>query len=173
MDQESQQLFREIGIGTRLKRLAEFLSIDGTRLYAEAGVTFRVSQFYAVYALAEQGPMTINRLVSLSRFSQSAVSQTLKKLEQEGLIRFCVTDDARERCAELTDAGEDMASRLRALWSEMEQAIKHAVEESGYDFFAALDALEQAFWTTSFYDRVMRARARPAVAGHGNTRKSH
>lgn len=154
MDTFGQDLFREMGIGTRLKRLTEYLSADCTRLYTEAGESFKVGQFYAVYALHKLGPMTIGRLVTLSGFSQSAVSQTLKRLESDDLVRFCTTSDARERCAELTDAGSALVSRLMPRWQCVEAAVQEAVAESGADFFAALDALETAFREKSLYARV-------------------
>lgn len=154
MNQHRQTFYREMGIGTRLRGLTEMLASDGDKIYSELGLNFRVSQFYAVYALMEKGPLTTAQLVNLSGFSQPAVSQTFKKLETDGFIEFVTPTDSRQKSAKLTASGLRLIERLKPIWAGISDSISDAVQESGYEFFKALDGLENAIERKGLYERV-------------------
>lgn len=154
------EIFFEIGIGTRLRRLLELLANGGDRLYEEAGLNFRVSYFYPVYALSERGPMPIAEIAKLAGFSHSAVSQLVKKLSAEGVLETVRGKDGRQKTVSLTTVGLELVENLKPLWNAIEKTIKGVSAEKGVDLIATLSALEAGFNETSFYDRIQANLAR-------------
>jgi len=147
------EIFFEMAIGTRFRRVLEMMTSAGDRLYEEAGLNFKVSYFYPVYALSLRGPMPIADIAKLAGFSHSAVSQTIKKLVGEGLVETKRASDGRQKTVSLTEAGTDMVKRVQPLWRAFECTVKDIAADTGVDILAGVNALEEAFAVTSFYDR--------------------
>jgi ribosomal protein S18 acetylase RimI-like enzyme/DNA-binding MarR family transcriptional regulator len=149
-----EEIYFELGIGTRIRRLYEQLSIDADRIYEEAGLPFRVSYFYVIYALSAAGSMPIAKIAKLAGFSHSAVSQTIKRLTKEGLVETTATSDGRQKLVSLSRAGEDLREKLSPYWAALEASMKDTIKESGHDLMAAISGVEAAYNRTSLYDRV-------------------
>ncbi|NVJ98738.1 MAG: bifunctional helix-turn-helix transcriptional regulator/GNAT family N-acetyltransferase [Alphaproteobacteria bacterium] len=158
------EIFLELGIGTRMRRLQEMMTADAERFYEEMGVNFRVSYFYVVYALSVRGSMPIAEIAKLAGFSHSAVSQTVKRLAGEGLIRTTAMEDGRQKCVELTEDGLHVVSRLRPIWDDIDAVIKEAMLEGGANLLAGIEALESSFVRKSMYDRVKEKQKTRAFA---------
>ncbi len=148
------ELYFELGLGTRMRRLIETLTNGMEKVYAEAGIEFRTGHFYALYAIVERGPLTINEIASLAGFSHSAVSQTIKKLVGLGIFETRATDDGRQKRVHLTDHGVRVVEKLKPTWMAVEAVVKDAVAESGIDLLGAIAGVEQAFRRKSVYDRL-------------------
>ena len=157
----AEELYLELGLGTRMRRLIELLTNDMERIYAEEGIEFRSGHFYALYAVVERGPLTINEIASLAGFSQSAVSQTIKKLISMDVLETRPTDDARQKSVCLTPHGERVVEKLRPTWVAIEAVVKDAIKEGGVDFVAAITGIETAFRRVSVYDRLREKLAAP------------
>lgn len=150
------EIYFELGVGTRMRRLQEQLTADADRIYAEAGLKFRVSYFHAVYALSELGSMPIGDIARLAGFSHSAVSQTVKKMTSEGLVETTAMDDGRQKCVQLTAAGKAMVDEVRPIWRDLE-AIN--TEAGASKLLAGIDAMEATYTEKSLYDRVKERQA--------------
>jgi len=148
------ELYFEMGLGTRMRRLIETISTGMERVYDEAGVDVRTGHFYALYAVAERGPLTINAIANLAGFSHSAVSQTIKKLVASGLVETHATEDGRQKQIALSAHGEHMVSRMRPLWDAADSMIKDACAETDVDIIGAITGVETALNRCSVYDRL-------------------
>ena len=148
------ELYFEMGLGTRMRRLIETISTGMERVYDEASIDVRTGHFYALYAVAERGPLTINAIANLAGFSHSAVSQTIKKLVTSGIVEARATQDGRQKQIALTAHGTHMVERMRPLWSAAEDMIKDACGESGVDIIGAITGVEAALKRRSVYDRL-------------------
>ena len=148
------ELYFEMGLGTRMRRLIETISTGMERVYDEAGVDVRTGHFYALYAVAERGPLTINAIAMLAGFSHSAVSQTIKKLVASGIVEARATEDGRQKQIALTPHGAQMVERMRPLWNAAGSMVKDACNESGVDIIKAITGIETAFARCSVYDRL-------------------
>lgn len=151
---QDKEVYFELGIGTRLRRFYELMSTDADRIYEEAGLSFRVSYFYVVYALSVRGSMSIAEIAKLAGFSHSAVSQNIKKLIAEGIVETTSTKDGRQKLVSLSEKGKRMHEAVGPYWAAMEASMKDAFEESGYNLLDALSGVEGAFHKKSLYDRV-------------------
>lgn len=147
------EIFFEMAIGTRFRRILEIMTSTGDRVYEDAGINFKVSYFYAVYALSLRGPMPIADIAKLAGFSHSAVSQTVKKLIGEGLVETKRAADGRQKTVSLTEEGLEMVSTLQPYWRAFEAAVKDIAREADIDVLSGIKALEDAFAAVSFYDR--------------------
>lgn len=148
------ELYFELGLGTRMRRLIETISTDMERVYDEAGIGVRTGHFYALYAVAERGPLTINAIANLAGFSHSAVSQTIKKLVATGLVEARATEDGRQKAIALTDQGTHTVARMRPIWDAAERMVKDACRETGVDIIGAIAGVETAFDRYGVYDRL-------------------
>lgn len=148
------ELYFEMGLGTRMRRLIETISTGMERLYGDAGVDIRTGHFYALYAVAERGPLTINAIAEYAGFSHSAVSQTIKKLASGGIVAAHATTDGRQKMIALTPHGEHTVATLRPLWAAAEAMVKEASAETGVDMIAAITGLEAAFNHKGVYERL-------------------
>lgn len=151
MDEE---IYYELGLGTRMRRLIEMLTNGMEKIYAEQGIEFRTGNFYALYAIVERGPLTINEIAGLAGFSHSAVSQTIKRLIALDILETQPTDDGRQKRVHLTSNGERVVKKLKPTWAAVEAVVKDAIKEGGVDFLAAINGVEDAFRQRSVYDRL-------------------
>jgi len=150
-----EEIFFELGIGTRFRRLLELMTSDADRLYEERGIDFRVSHFYPVYAIDLRGPMPISEIAKLAGFSHSAVSQTVKKLADKGLLETNRASDARQKTVSLSPKGQKLVSEIQPYWQALGRAVTDISRESGVDLLAGINALEQGFSRVSFYNRAI------------------
>ncbi|MBL4639122.1 MAG: bifunctional helix-turn-helix transcriptional regulator/GNAT family N-acetyltransferase [Kordiimonadaceae bacterium] len=158
------EIYFDLGIGTRMRRLMEMFTADTDRIYSKAGLTFRVSYFYAMYALVKCGPLTIADIAKLAGFSHSAVSQTIKRMTKENLVEAAKTDDGRQKLIRLTQQGITTRDSLIPIWAALESAMGDAMNECGFDLLATITALEQRFHVKSLYDRIQDKTAEPTKA---------
>jgi ribosomal protein S18 acetylase RimI-like enzyme/DNA-binding MarR family transcriptional regulator len=147
------EIYFELGIGTRVRRLYETLSADTDRLYSEQNLNFKVSYFYVMYALSKNDSLPISAISTLAGFSHSAVSQTVKKLVTLGYVQFDGAKDGRQKLVKLTPVGVSMLQSLSPLWKAFEAAMKEVLAESPNNFMMALTDVEAALEHKSFYDR--------------------
>ena len=150
------EIYHELGIGTRIRRLYETLSMDTDRLYMEAGLNFKVSYFYVIYALSKQNGLTISEISERAGFTHSAVSQTVKKLSALGYVNLESGEDGRQKLVMLTEQGRSLLISLRPLWAGFETVMKQVVAETSHDFMMALTGMETTLSRHSFYDRVKK-----------------
>jgi DNA-binding MarR family transcriptional regulator len=77
------------------------------------GAPIPVSEAHALTVLAEQGPVSQNRLAAELRLTKSTVSRLVVQLEKRGWVRRRRGDaDGRERQVELTAEGERSAREV-------------------------------------------------------------
>lgn len=150
----SQEIYFELGVGTRMRRFMEQLTADSDRLYEEAGIPFRVSYFYAMYAIVQYGQLTIADIAKLAGFSHSAVSQTIKRMAKDNIVETVATDDGRQKMVRLTTYGHDVREKLAPIWAALEQAMKDIMTESGFNLVEGITGLEERLQKRCFYDRV-------------------
>ena len=155
------EIYFDLGIGTRMRRLMEMFTADTDRIYNEAGLNFRVSYFYAMYALVKCGPLTIAEIAKLAGFSHSAVSQTIKRMSKEGLIETAKTEDGRQKLIRLTALGITTKEKLAPIWAALESAVRDAMDECGHDLLEGLTAMEKQFRDKSLYVRIQDKTAQP------------
>lgn len=149
----SEELFGNLGIGTRLKRVYDMLGFDMERIYQEAGLEFRVRHFPVVFALHNLQDLTIAELQKISFLTHSAISQTVKQLMAGDIVAMKVGEDARSRIVYLTAKGRNLVRKLLPMWDIAHKVIFDLRQESKNDLLLGLDDFEKNLRARDFYQR--------------------
>jgi DNA-binding MarR family transcriptional regulator len=135
----------ELGLGELLRHLTELVDGGSQRHYRAIGVSYRPRYTPVIRALGE-GPLTVGQLRARMRVTQAAVSQTVKLLEAEGLVRREPTGDGRSHAVALTERGRMLRRDLVVQWALRLRVIEELEVEIGAPLrrllVDAIDALE-------------------------------
>ena len=115
----------ELFLGSRLKRLAERMQADVSRISAEAGLPIQPSQYPLLATLDRAGAMTVSALAETLGLSQPAITRTLANLVTLGLVDSTrAPGDQRQKHVSLTPAGTAALARARIeVWPRVETAV--------------------------------------------------
>ncbi|MDA9553993.1 bifunctional helix-turn-helix transcriptional regulator/GNAT family N-acetyltransferase [Emcibacteraceae bacterium] len=147
------EIFKEIGIGTRCRRIFEMLSIEMDKIYKEEGADIRMREFPILYCLHQKGPLLIADIQKLTGLSHSAVSQTVKKLSSKNYLLLRTAEDARSKIVVFSDRGEKLISKLIPIWEVAERAMSDVLKNCNHNILDALDDYESELKNKSFTQR--------------------
>lgn len=156
------EIFFELGLATRMRRLADNMSAGLDKVYEEEGSVFRSRYFYVVYVLANYGSMPIADIAKLSGFTHSSVSQTVSKLRALDIVETSSTEDARQKQVSLSVHGQNLLAKIQSIWDAADRALKKATNTNA--ILDSLVALENAFSQQSAYNRFREALDTPQKA---------
>lgn len=150
-----------LGLGSRLKRLAERLQADAGKAHGDAGFPMKPSQFPLLVAL-EQGALTVGEAVAATGVSQPAITRTLGTLIASDVVETRRDpDDQRVKRIHLTDAGRDLVARMRRdLWPHVHAAAAELVDDEPRTFLKHLAHIEAALEQRPLGERIERRRKR-------------
>jgi len=135
-------------LGTRMKRLAERLQADATRLFEAAGHGDLLPAFNAIlFVLDQEGALSIGDISERVGISQPAVTRTVSTLAGRDLVRLEPSpQDQRLRIVHLTDEGCRTVARLKgSAWLTVGRAAESLCREAGEEYvLKTLGALEAA-----------------------------
>jgi len=148
-----------VGVGELLRHLSDLFDRDAEHVYAGMGIAVDYRARYTpIMRALESGPLSITGLQQRVRITQGAISQTVKLMEVDGLLRRVRSDDQRVRKVALTRKGERLRRRLSAEWDLHLAAIAELEDEIGVplrkNLTQAITALEQE----SYYQRIENIR---------------
>ncbi|MBT6030945.1 MAG: MarR family transcriptional regulator [Kordiimonadaceae bacterium] len=149
----SEELFLEIGIGTRCRRIFEYLSLEMDGIYQSEGVDISIREFPIFYCLYHKGPQSIANIQQLSGLSHSAVSQTVKKLVAKKMLSLKIGDDARSKIVAFSIQGNQLLKKLIPIWETAKYAMDDVLSECDTNILDAFADYEEAFKNKSFTAR--------------------
>lgn len=152
----------ELALASRLRRLAERLQRDATRLYQEHDLEFEARWFPLVYLLRRGDSMPLTTAARLLAVTHPAVHQMAGELTTRGLLRSDKDKgDVRRRLLVLTPEGRALCDRLAPLWDDVADATRELVASNAPHLLSGLERIERSLDESSIYDRVReRAKAR-------------
>lgn len=155
-----------IGIGELLRHLLDLFDRDAERIYArlDLGLDYR-ARYTPILRALEGGAVSITALQQRIRITQGAVSQTVKLMEAEGLLRRVESEDRRARKVALTEKGAALRRRLLEEWNLHLAAIAELEAEVGLPLRDHLIRAIAGLERESFERRVETVRRRAAKAG--------
>lgn len=156
------EIFLEIGIGTRCRRIYELLTLEMDTLYRAEGVDMSVREFPIVYSIYCKGALSIADIQRLSGLSHSAVSQTVKKLAEKNILIVKAGEDARSKIVDFSDDGKVLVKRLKPIWNTCIRVMKSILDECGANILDALTDYERTLSRKSFTDRYSETKTKGA-----------
>jgi DNA-binding MarR family transcriptional regulator/GNAT superfamily N-acetyltransferase len=145
----------ELALASRLRRLAERLMQDVSRVYHDQGLDFEPRWFLIFYELAHAGPLPVTALASRIGVTHPAVNQIAREMERHALLRS-VGDrqDRRRRLLELAPAGRKLVPRIQVIWQEVREATAELLEEGAPNLLEQVGQAERTLDRSSMYERI-------------------
>lgn len=145
----------ELALATRLRRLADRLQHDVSRLYKERSVPIQSRWFPVLFALARYGRRSVSDLAQDLGLSHTAIKQIDLHMARAGLVvSETDPDDRRRRVLSLSPAGEQAAEDIASLWDEVRAATRDLLAESGHDVLRGIAEVERLLDERSMLERV-------------------
>ena len=152
-----------IGLGELLRHLTDLLDSDADRANARMGVGpyFRARYTPIIRAMGD-GPVSITELQKRIRITQGAISQTVKLMLADGLLRRVESDDRRTHKVALTKKGEMARHRLLEEWEIRLAAIAELEAEIEVPLRSNLEQAISSLERVSYDCRIEAVRERLA-----------
>lgn len=121
MDKLYEELFRSMNQFRKLKFAEMFPMISRTDFFVMCTIMDK----------GENGQITISELASRAKMLPSAISRTLKGLEERGYVERNINkNDRRNTYVELTEAGRQLTEEARQTMSDFGKSVMSQVDEA-------------------------------------------
>lgn len=133
------------GLGELLWHLLDLLDKGSQDAYGDIGLSYR-PRYTPIMRALNGDPVSVTTLCKQLRITQGAISQTVKLMEADGLIKRMPTEDSRSRTIALTLEGTALRNKLVSEWqlrlnaiAELEAEIDAPLRSNLYAAIAALE----------------------------------
>lgn len=148
--------YGELGLGSRLKRVSEYVMKETQLVYNHFNIDFDPYLFPIFKIISNKKGVTNTEIQNALQFSQPAITQALNKLSAKGLIIFKKNKlDKRKKAIYLSKKGQTTLSTLGPIWKAIEIVIKDYTLESSSSLIEHLNILENKLKTTSFSQSII------------------
>jgi DNA-binding MarR family transcriptional regulator/ribosomal protein S18 acetylase RimI-like enzyme len=153
-------------LGSRLKRLAEQMQADVAIVAQRAGLGIQPGQYPVLAVLDEAGPQTVGELAQHLGISQPAVTKTIDRLSETGLVEGDRNGaDRRRKIVSLSATGRRLLERSKQeVWPLVETAVKAVTDDLSGPLLEQIAQIEKRLAIRSLNGRVADAQAPQLVA---------
>jgi DNA-binding MarR family transcriptional regulator len=150
---------RELGLGSRLKRLSERLNKSVAMIYRDQEVVFEPFWFPTVYLLYREKELSVTEIASALQMTHPAIIHILKDLEKQGYIRRRPDKtDKRRFILSLSPKGRGVVEKLIPVWEAIRATAASLLMETNYNLLDNLTEIEEALDKIEYYDRYQKNR---------------
>ncbi len=158
------QQFGELGLGSRLKRLSEFMMKEIQLVYTACDIDFDPHLFPIFKVIIDQKVATTTDIQEKLLYTQPAITQALKKLMDKKLISYKTdASDKRKKFFRLSKKGKEMHQKMIPLWAVIDQQIKWLTEGSAISLLHHLSHLENQLHIKSLSTRILEIYKNPSL----------
>jgi len=163
--------FEQIGkkaIGTRLRRLSEWITEDAAQIYTLYGVELQPKWFPVYYVLSGAEAKTITQIAEEIEHSHVSVSKIIREMAKQGLVNFgSDANDARKNLVSLSEKGLAINAKIATQYEDVGSAIDAISAQSNHDLWKAIEEWEFLLGQKSLLQRVTEQRkARESKSVH-------
>ncbi len=120
------EAFAELGLGSRLKRLSEFVMKEIQLVYQTCGIDFDPYLFPIFKVIIDQKTCTTTDIQEKLQYTQPAITQALKKLMDKKLVGYKVDKlDKRKKIFQLTAQGNEIHQKMIPLWTVIHEQVAY------------------------------------------------
>ncbi len=150
------QEYAELGLGSRLKRLSEYLMRETQLIYNACHIDFDPYLFPVFKFIVDHTTTTTTTIQEGLQFTQPAITQSLKKLTEKKLVTYKIdTSDKRKKLFTLTTKGKDLHQQMIPIWAIIDEQVKWLTEGSAIGLTHHLTHLENQFAEKSLSNRIL------------------
>ncbi|WP_330444557.1 helix-turn-helix domain-containing GNAT family N-acetyltransferase [Flavivirga abyssicola] len=148
--------YGELGLGSRLKRVSEYMMKETQLVYNHFNVDFDPYLFPIFKIIVNKKGVTNSEIQNSLQFTQPAITQAINKLNDKGLIVYDSDKlDKRKKLISLSGKGHDVLERLKPIWKAIDKVIKVYTLESSSSLIEHLNILENKLNTKSFSETII------------------
>lgn len=148
---DSFKQFGEIAIGSRLKRLSDYMMKETQVVYNKYNIDFDPYLFPTFKIIKSKKGVTNTEITESLKVTQPATTQAINKLTNKKLIILKNNkNDKRKKKIYLSKKGKDLVKNTSLLWSCIETVIKKATTNPSKSLVEHLSLIETQFEQKSF-----------------------
>lgn len=156
----------EPGLGELLRHLTDLVDSGAQAAYRAKGIGYRPRYTPVMRVLAE-GAQPVGQIAAQLSITQGAVSQTLKLMEDDGLVTRKSGRDARQTVVTLTARGRRLLAVLKPHWRATFRAVEMLERELGIPVRSVLAKTIAALSKFDFEERIATTDPTYIRRGHG------
>ncbi|MBW1294725.1 MarR family winged helix-turn-helix transcriptional regulator [Aquimarina litoralis] len=153
---DSLQEFGELGLGSRFKRLSDYLMKETQIIYDSLHIEFDPYLFPIFKIISDQNIVTTSEVQEQLHYTQPAITQALQKLSKRGLIQYKMDAvDKRKKLYQLSSKGKKTHKQLIPVWETIDKQVKWVTEGSSTSLTRHLTYMENQFKEKSLSKRIL------------------
>lgn len=150
--------FGNIGIGSRLKRLSEYMMKETQVVYDTMQVDFDPYLFPSFKIIACKNGVTNTEIKESLQLSQPAITQAINKLLKKELVILANDKiDKRKKNIKLSKKGIEQLKVLEPIWKAVEATINKVTQHESKSLIEHLNYLEDTFKKKDFSKRILES----------------
>jgi len=135
--------FGELGLGSRLKRLSEYILREVQLVYDYFDIDFDPYLFPIIKLIDQKKTVTNGDICSALNFSQPAITQAINKMIKKELVNITSDDnDKRKKIIKLSAKGEKVIKQMKPIWKVIDQSVKEYSEHQSESLIEHLNKFE-------------------------------
>ena len=147
----------ELGLGSRLKRISEYVMKESQIVYNYFNIDFDPYLFPIFKIIVHKNGVTNSEIQSALQYTQPAITQAINKLNKKDLIIYKSDDiDKRKKIIHLSEKGKGLLQRLKPIWKSIDIVVKEYTLETSSSLIEHLNSLENKLNTKSFSDTIIK-----------------
>ncbi len=148
--------FGVLTLGSRLKRLSDYLFAEVQNIYFQCDVPISSTYFPILKLLQQTESLSVMEIAESLHLSHPAVSkQTAKMLKDQLLEKNIDEDDQRRSLLSLSPKGLDAMAKAGPVQEEMKVVIEQLTKFSGDNFMTSLEVLEKQVFSEGLANKVL------------------
>ena len=149
--------YGELGLGSRLKRVSEYMMKETQLVYNHFNIDFDPYLFPIYKIISNKNGVTNSEIQNSLKYTQPAITQALNKLSKKGLI-YLNSDklDKRKKIIHLSDKGHKTLTLLKPIWKSIDKVIKEYTLEQSSSLIEHLNNLENKLNEKSFSNAIIQ-----------------
>ncbi len=141
----------ELGLGSRLKRVSEYMMKETQIAYNHFNIDFDPYLFPIFKIIVHKDGITNSEIQSSLQYTQPAITQAINKLNSKDLIIHELDEiDKRKKIIHLSKKGKDLLKTIKPIWNSIDAVIKAYTLETSSSLIEHLNSLENKLNTKSF-----------------------
>jgi DNA-binding MarR family transcriptional regulator/N-acetylglutamate synthase-like GNAT family acetyltransferase len=145
----------ELAIGSRLKRLSDYIMREGKVLYSVHNIDFEPKWFPVFYTIASQSSTNVMKIAETLNVTHAAVSQTVKDLVRNDIISTVNHEsDGRKKSLELSKKGDQLLHQMEPIWQDIATALNDLFRSNQNHLITAIQEVESKFMESGFTERI-------------------
>ncbi len=154
--QDKLQQYAELGLGSRLKRLSDYMMKEIQLVYNQCNIDFDPYLFPIFKVIIDQELTTTTDIQEKLQYTQPAITQALKKLMDKKLVGFKIdASDKRKKLFQLTQKGLKLHQTMIPLWKVFDQQVKAITTFDSTNLTDHITTLENKFKERSLSKRIL------------------